>query len=110
MAVASQKMTLMRFLLRMRGLFTEAPRMLLPVMKMPQAAPSTHRKSALLVPMAAIEKGLRRRGGGERARGGGARRGGLAQDSDSGGGNGSVGDGGVGNGAGAAARSRGRRT
>ena len=52
-------LTEIRFLLRMRGALTDAPRMLEPVMKMPQAAPITHRKSALDVPTAAIEKGLR---------------------------------------------------
>jgi len=35
MAVASQKMTLMRFLLVMRGTRTAAPTRLLPVMKIP---------------------------------------------------------------------------
>ena len=67
-----QTLTEIKFLLRMRGALTEAPRMLLPVMKMPHAAPITHRKSALDVPTAASEKGLRGRAGGradERASG-----------------------------------------
>lgn len=40
-AVASQKMTLIKFFERMRGALIDAPRMLLPVIKIPQAAPIT---------------------------------------------------------------------
>lgn len=43
MATTSQKMTDMRFLVRMRGALTPPPRMEEPVMKMPHAAPTTDR-------------------------------------------------------------------
>ena len=55
--MASQKITEIRFLLRIRGALTAAPRMDEPVMKMPQAAPTTHSANAKAIPTLAKAKG-----------------------------------------------------
>lgn len=49
-ATASQKMIEIRFLVLIRGALTPAPRIDEPVMKMPQAAPTTENEIAIAIP------------------------------------------------------------
>ncbi len=57
MAVASQKITLTRFLERIRGALTAAPTKLEPVNQIPHAAPTTENPNPIAMPQFAHESG-----------------------------------------------------